>query len=136
MLFEDEIAQSGSSGGEDFAKCYGKPFEADHRTDSAGKRRGVFKSICVLQLIMPASHHTWIYLSVAPDGMHWPSRGNRVDSVSFARIPGRWIGDNEFETTDGDVMIIPPAGPDGWREGPVLWRTPLAPSKSRRTQSA
>ena len=71
---------------------------------------------------MSAAHHTWIYLAVTPNGLHWPGRNDCVDSLKFAKVPGRWLSDTEFETTDGEVLLVPPSGADGSREGPIEWR--------------
>lgn len=76
--------------------------------------------------MMPAPHHTWIYLSVTPEGLNWPSREDCANSLNFARIPGRWLNDTEFETTEGNVMVVPPTSPDGWRYGAIDWRETTA----------
>lgn len=76
--------------------------------------------------------HTWIYVSVTPDGLQWPTREDSINSSNFARIPGRWISDTEFETTDGEVMLIPPTGADDWRDGPINWRERASLQVERR----
>jgi hypothetical protein len=70
------------------------------------------------------TQHAWIFVAVTPTGIHWPGRGIGVDSQHFARIPGRWLSERRFQTTDGDVLLVPEADEDGTRDGPVVWLEP------------
>jgi hypothetical protein len=70
--------------------------------------------------------YTSIYVSITPDGLSWPSREDCENSLTFARIPGRWLSDIEFETIDGEVMLVPPTSSDGWRYGAIERRESVA----------
>jgi len=73
--------------------------------------------------------HAWLIFAVISEGMHWPSPEDSGEPLAFARLPGRWIGENEFETTDGDVLLIPPISPEGKRKGMIEWRdSPISDS--------
>jgi hypothetical protein len=71
---------------------------------------------------MDASKHAYIYLDMTVAGMHWPGRGTTATSAQYARISGRWLSDTEFQTPGGAVLLVPPPGADGVREGLVTWR--------------
>jgi len=71
---------------------------------------------------MPHTRQAFIYLSVTSAGLQWPARGVRPDSLEFARIPGNWISETEFETRSGDVLLVPAPDQDGHREGPIRWK--------------
>ena len=70
---------------------------------------------------MTPTEFSWLYVAVTPEGIRCPGRQNSIDTKSFARIPGRWLSVTEFETTSG-ILVVPPPGPDGIRDGDVLWR--------------
>jgi len=71
---------------------------------------------------MPDARHTWIYLSLSPDGMRWPARNTSANSATYTRVPGRWLSSTEFETTDGGVLVIPAPDANSERAGLLSWR--------------
>jgi len=79
------------------------------------------------------TQHAWIFVAVTPNGIHWPGRGIGVDSQHFSRIPGRWLNERQFQTTDGDVLLVPEADEDGARDGPVIWLDP--PENAQQKQA-
>ena len=83
-----------------------------------------------LSWTMNSVEFSWLYVAVTPEGIRCPGRENSVDTKNFARIPGRWLNPTEFETTNG-ILVVPAPGPDGVRDGEIIWRqaatTPQVP---------
>jgi hypothetical protein len=75
-----------------------------------------------LEWSMAAQMKSWIHVAVTKDGLHWPGRTTVANSAHIVRISGRWLSPTEFQVKTGDVLVVPAAGPDGWREGSVNWR--------------
>lgn len=67
---------------------------------------------------------SWIHVAVTKNGLRWPGRNMSADSAQMVRIAGRWISETEFQIKTGDVLVVPPPGKDGWREGVIDWRDP------------
>jgi len=71
--------------------------------------------------VKPATTNSHICVSIRPEGMWWET-GDRLSSHTTSRLYGRWLNSTEFETEQGPVLVCPPKGPEGYREGPVAWR--------------